>query len=170
MTGAAKRIESIQRPGEKLAGWFGSDAVLVPLPGSAPPVPGGLWVPERLCAELLKPGFGAVVEPVVQRVIAVPKSAYSAPGSRPTVQQNFDSLAVDMRLLPPGPLVLVDDVITKGRTLLAVATRLEQAFPDRTIRAFAAIRYRGFVDDIENRIDPCDGRIIWDGEDARRER
>ncbi len=169
VAGAARRIESLQRPGEALAGWLGTSAILVPAPGSAPRVEGGLWVPERLCLELAALGVGASIEPLAKRQIAVPKSAFSAPGSRPTVERHVESLAIDRRLLPPGPLVIVDDVITKGRTLLAIATRLEQAYPNREIRAFAAIRYLGFVDDIDDRIEPCIGEITWDGSDAHRE-
>jgi hypothetical protein len=169
LNGAARRIELLQRPGEPLAGWFPADAILVPAPGSAPRVSGGLWVPERLSIALHALGVGAGVAPLVRRVTAVPKSAYSAAGSRPTVERHIASLSVDHRILPPGPLVIVDDVITKGRTLLAIATKLELAYPDREIRAFAAMRYRGFVEDIDDRIAPCIGTIIWSGGDSLRE-
>jgi hypothetical protein len=118
LAGAARRIESLQAPGGPLAGWFGADAILVPAPGSAPLVAGGLWVPERFCIELLKHGVGGSVEPLIRRTAAVPKSAYSASGSRPSVERHLASLDVERRILPPGPIVVVDDVITKGRTLL----------------------------------------------------
>lgn len=169
LTGAAERIAQLHTKGSPLEGWISDDAILVPAPGSAPLVQGGLWVPERMCRALIPAGVGGSVATLVTRAKAVPKSAYATVGARPTVAQHIDSLEVGSQLLPPGPLVIVDDVITKGRTLLAVATKLEQAYPDREIRAFAVMRYRGYVEDIDNRIEPCIGAVTWTGDDASRE-
>jgi hypothetical protein len=63
---------------------------------------------------------------------------------------------------------LVDDVVTKGRTMLAAATRVHEAFPSARIDAFAFIRTMGLVEEIEHLIDPCVGEIRWTGEDAQR--
>jgi hypothetical protein len=78
-------------------------------------------------------------------------------------------MEVEPRIIGPGPLVLVDDVITKGRTLIAAAKRLAKIYPDRSITAFALIRYRGFVDEFESRIDPCIGTLTWADTDVIRE-
>jgi len=75
-----------------------------------------------------------------------------------------------MRLpLEPTKFVLVDDVITKGRTILAAAIRLHEAFPNADIRAFALIRTMGFVAKINDNLDPCQGQVRWSAQDARRE-
>lgn len=169
LAGVARRIAQLNRPGQGLSGWFPPDAILVPTPGSAPLLSGGLWVPELICRALRAEGLGADVAPIVSRRVAVPKSAFAAPGSRPSVQRHVDSLNVEDQLMPAGPLLIVDDVITKGRTLLAVASRLRQSYPEREIRGFAVIRYRGFVDEIDDRIDPCTGTITWSDGDAQRE-
>ena len=66
-------------------------------------------------------------------------------------------------------IVLIDDVITKGRTTLAAALRLREAFPAATIRAFALVRTMGFVGDIERLFEPCEGSIHWNGIDAYRD-
>jgi adenine/guanine phosphoribosyltransferase-like PRPP-binding protein len=66
-------------------------------------------------------------------------------------------------------IVMVDDVITKGRTLLAAAIRLYEAFPNADIRAFALVRTMGFVPDVRQPLDPCLGVVRWAAGDARRE-
>jgi hypothetical protein len=63
---------------------------------------------------------------------------------------------------------LVDDVVTKGRTLLAAAARVQEAFPCAEIRAFALIRTMGLTRNVERLVDPCIGEIRWRGGDACR--
>jgi hypothetical protein len=65
--------------------------------------------------------------------------------------------------------VLIDDVITKGRTLLAAAARLRSELPLADIRGFALIRTAGFVHQIKCLEEPCHGVVRWAGGDARRE-
>jgi adenine/guanine phosphoribosyltransferase-like PRPP-binding protein len=85
------------------------------------------------------------------------------------VHQHYDSFAVAPALGPIRRIVLIDDVITKGRTLLAAAARLRAELPYADIRAFALIRTQGFVHRIERLVEPCHGVIRWAGGDARRE-
>ena len=65
-------------------------------------------------------------------------------------------------------MVLIDDVITKGRTLLAAAARLREAFPETEIRAFALLRTMGFIPGVQRLLDPCTGEIRWNAGDAHR--
>lgn len=142
------------------------DVVLVPMPGSAPlppKDPDALWVPRRICEELVKAQFGARWEPLLVRRVAVPKSSTAAQEGRPRtdLQTHYDSLAVSPRLGdPPMRITLVDDFITKGATVLAGASRLAEAFPNAEIRAFALVRtqyggkhvFRAIVDPVYNRV------------------
>jgi hypothetical protein len=57
---------------------------------------------------------------------------------------------------------------TKGRTLLAAASRVQEAFPCAEIRAFALIRTMGLISGIQQLLDPCKGEIRWRGGDAHR--
>ena len=56
----------------------------------------------------------------------------------------------------------------KGRTLLAAATRVHEAFPCAQIRAFALVRTMGLVTGIPRLLDPCKGEIRWRSGDAHR--
>jgi predicted amidophosphoribosyltransferase len=138
--------------------FFGNDVTLVPVPGSAPRVKGGLWVPHMIAKALKDVGLARDVAPILTRVKAVAKSAYSAPADRPNVQTHFDSFAVDVVKPPPPKILLVDDVVTQGCTMLAAARRILAAYPNAEIRAFALFRPMGNVE-IEKMIEPCVGTI-----------
>lgn len=156
--------------GGSFPGFFGPDVTLVPIPGSAPRRDAtALWVAERIAEELRKAGLGGAVWTTVRRTVVVPKSAWAAPGGRPTVAVHVGSLEMIDRVPPTGQLVLVDDVVTKGRTLLAAATVLADALPGVEIRAFAALRTMGLVPDIATYTDPVVGEIVWTGADADRQ-
>lgn len=128
----------------ELSAVLGPDVSLVPAPKSAPLVAGGLWVPKRICDELVKMGLGRETLPLVSRARAVPKAAMAAAGERPTVQTHFESFRLDTSLVPPlAPpprITVVDDVITRGATTLAVASLIVAHFPGSEVRVFAAVR------------------------------
>lgn len=137
-------------------------AVLIPMPRSAPfppKQPNVLWVPRRICESLVAQGLGASVLPCVERVAQVPKSAFARPGERPTVQAHLDSMRVTATLEPPERIVLVDDVVTKGATLLAAASVVRHAFPEADVACFALIRTLGLQPEIERIVDPIVGVI-----------
>jgi hypothetical protein len=56
---------------------------------------------------------------------------------------------------------------TKGRTLLAAANRVHEAYPRSQIRAFALLRTMGFSG-VQQLLDPCKGEISWKAGDAHR--
>lgn len=99
---------------------------------------------------------------------AVPRSAAAKPCERPTVHRHYVSMAVERAGPVLDQVLLVDDVITKGRTLLAAASRLQTAFPAARIRAFALLRTRGLDPEVERLLDPCLGEIRWRAGDAQR--
>jgi adenine/guanine phosphoribosyltransferase-like PRPP-binding protein len=148
---------------------FARDAVLVPVPGS---VAAGTaqWAAWQLAMAFQQLGLAQGVWVGLERQFPVRKSATALPGERPTVWQHYASLTVGPIPKPhPQKVVLVDDVITKGRTLLAAAARLGGELPHADITAFALIRTLGFVNRIKCLLTPCEGFVYWTGRDARRE-
>ncbi len=133
-----------------LADFLAADVVLVPAPGSAPLPPrrrGTPWVSRRICEELRAAGFGSRVDTLLVRRLAVAKSAFARRGARPGVVEHYESFAVAaLQGEPPARITLIDDVITKGATLLAGASRLAEAFPAAQVRAFALVRTQYPVD------------------------
>lgn len=162
---------------------FGDRVLLIPVPGSSP-VRGLDWIGERLAWCLQQLGLAADVWPVLRRRYAVRKSSFAAAGERPSVLEHYASFAVERDFwggLPMGrrsavrapretrlQLTLVDDVITRGRTLLAAAGRLREAFPGAEIRAFALLRTLASDETLRQVLDPCEGEVRWVSGDARR--
>jgi len=152
----------------QLSALFSPDAVLVPVPGSACSGEGP-WVASRLALALSEVGFALPIWMGLRRRYAVTKSATAPSAGRPTVYQHYDSFAAEAPANTVHRLVLIDDVITKGRTLLAAAARLGSELPLADIRGFALIRTVGFVHQIKRLEDSCHGVVRWAGGDARRE-
>ncbi len=151
-----------------LAGFFGPSDLLVPVPGSTPHIAGASWAAGHLAIALLNQGLGAAAWPGLHRVRAVRKSATCAPGERPTVGAHYRSFDVERPSIPPQRVLLIDDVVTRGRTLLAAASRVHEAFPRAHIRAFALVRTMGLNAGVERLLDPCRGEIRWQAGDAHR--
>lgn len=122
-------------------GVLGEDAVLVPMPRSSPLKEGAIW-PTRLLADALVDGsMGKRVLPLLDRTKAVPKSSTCPVGQRPTARDHFDSIEVKQLLPPEGKrLVVVDDVISRGSTMLAAVSRLVRAYPEVAVSGFAFVR------------------------------
>jgi hypothetical protein len=142
--------------------------VLVPVPGSEASA-GAPWAALQLAIALREAGLARHVWPALQRRTPVRKSATSPSGERPTVHEHYESFTVAAAEVPCLRFVLVDDVVTKGRTLLAAAARLQVALPNAHIRAFALIRTQGFAPRLDSLFEPCHGVIRWFADDARRE-
>jgi hypothetical protein len=165
---ATELLKGLVERGE-LPGFFGPDVGLVPAPRSAPPVEGGLWPAELFARRFAAAGLGKDVYRYLVRREAVPKSAYAAPGERPSVQRHYETIDVHGELIAPTRLLVVDDVITCGRTLLACVRRLQEALPACEVRCFALVRTKGLQPEVERTLEPCIGRIFWRGTDADRE-
>lgn len=124
-----------------------------------------------LCEAMQKAGLGGSVEEFLVRRHVVKQSRYADRDERPTAQVHYDSFVDSSEgLLEPTRLVLVDDVVSRGRTLLAGASRLGEAFPGAELRAFAAFRTKGFEEVDVIRL-PFVGEIFQtsDGDANRRD-
>jgi predicted amidophosphoribosyltransferase len=163
----AVRVRQQMLSASVLAGFFLSGDVLVPVPRSAPKA-GGTWAAAALAQALVQEGVGSATWPGLRRISAVNKSATSARGSRPSVARHYDSFRLEPQKFRPPGVVIIDDVITKGRTLLAAAARVREAFPDAEVRAFALLRTLGLISDLHSLLEPCRGQVRWMDGDALR--
>lgn len=159
--GIAKAVDELRKRLDKtpLAEVLGPEVSLVPAPRSAPLVQGALWPAQRISEELVRQGLGKEILPCIRRVTAVSKSAYAGWGQRPTPQEHFESMAAERVLARPARVTVVDDFVTKGATLLAVASHAQHLFPEAEVLAFAMVRTMGLVPEIERIVDPCVGVI-----------
>lgn len=158
-------------PAELVTRFLAPNVVLVPTPRRAPMhSKDALWPAKLLALALVRGGLGADVLPCLTRTKAVPKSATAAPGERPEAARHHESLRVDSNLLErPRRITIVDDFVTKGATLLAAASRVQEAFPEAEVRAFALVRTKGLVADIESISEPCEGLITRVGDHVDRQ-
>ena len=163
------RVRQLEREAGIFAGLFGEDVVLVPVPGCRPERPASPWAAGQLATLMQEAGLGGYVWRGLRRIRAVPKSASAPAWHRPCVHQHYTSVSVAADLPAAGKFVIVDDVISKGRTLLGAAQRLREALPGAHIQAFALLRTMSLVADIGQLVEPCRGEIRWQAFDALRD-
>jgi len=143
-----------------IAAFFDPNDLLVPVPGCRAGCPVAQSVTRQLAERLVASGAGAAVWCGLARVRAVVKSATAACGRRPSLHTQWASLRVVERapVHAPAQFLLIDDVVTRGTTLLAAAMRLREAYPHAPIRGFALLRTLGGTE-IERLWLPCRGLI-----------
>jgi predicted amidophosphoribosyltransferase len=102
---------------------FEPNLTVVPTPSSSLKQPNSLWPANNIALALGKQ-FNYSVEEHLIRTIPLPKSATSSASSRSTALQHFNSLSVQPLLTKPKSILLVDDVVTRGATLLGAANTI----------------------------------------------
>jgi hypothetical protein len=153
-----------------LASSIDGSATLVPAPRSSPQKdPKALWPARRICQSLRAEGCAAAVLPCLKRIQSVTKSATAGSGQRPDPDAHYASLEVEKQgiLVPPMSITVVDDVITRGSTFLAMYQRLAQAFPQAEIRCFAVVRTMSGVE-VDQIMSPIEVIISFDGLNLQR--
>jgi predicted amidophosphoribosyltransferase len=135
-------------------------------------VKGALWPSKEICDELVGHGLAMKSAALLERVTAVPKSSTSAIGERPKPLDHIRSMAVvkqqELELRKITRITIVDDVITRGATLLAAASILQHHFPEAVIRIFAVVRTKSYEPEVGSILDPVLGDVSLNGVDADR--
>jgi len=141
---------------------FHGDVVLVPVPRSAPMRKGSLWPPFLLAEEMQKVGLGRV-STLLERVEKVNPSSLSRAKDRPGPIKHFESIRLRRsKVSDVKNVILVDDLVTRGHTFMGCAWRIEEAYPEASIHAFAAIRTVSNPDEFRGLFDPVElGTIIY---------
>jgi hypothetical protein len=150
------------------ANYFTNKPILVPTPSSSLMKRDTLWVPQRLAKAMVNRGFGQSVVECLDRVTAVRKAATSLASDRPKAAEHYSTMAVQKELSEPNEILLIDDVVTRGATLLGAANKLADAFPNTKIRAFAAMRTISPPSTFHAIHDPCVGTINLSGTETFR--
>jgi hypothetical protein len=132
------------------------NSTLIPIPRSAPLLSlDSVWPSLNICQALLQNGFGREIITPLVRVSTVRKAAYCrSSDERPTVSTHYQSMNCNLNGMLVGILteiVLVDDVITQGRTSYASYLRVAQSLGSEIpIKIFACFRSNTF-----GQIDNC---------------
>jgi hypothetical protein len=155
----ARRLrEELGREAVALASLFDRTWVAVPVPRSSLTRDDALWPADRIATALLGEGIVRSTQPILRRAVPVLKSATAESKDRPTAARHYASMTVALsdssaahaesalpavicaELGPCPKLLLVDDVITRGATMLAASSVLLDAIPDAIVMAFAVVR------------------------------
>jgi len=139
--------------------FFNENTILVPTPNSSLRKSDSLWVPQRLARALVKEGLGKDSVECLSRITPIRKAATSPASERPKAEEHYDTMGIVKTLDEPNEILLVDDVVTRGATLLGAANKLADSFPNANIRAFAAMRTITNPNEFDKIIDPCTGII-----------
>ena len=160
----AKKVERLP-----LYDFFRNKPVLVPMPSSSLQRPGSLWVPRCISSALVRNGLGIRVVECLARVRAVQKSSRSLPEERPRATNHYNTLGVET-VHGAGEILIIDDVITRGASMMGAANRLADAFPDAKIRGFAITRTVSRSEEFRSIEDPQIGsiRLEANGETCRK--
>lgn len=121
---------------------FSKNAAIIPLPGHAPRRDAdAVWPVQRFAQEIAS-NLSAHVIPALERIKLVPKSAIASPGERPDPPDHYASIKLNLPKLPSSvkAITLVDDVVTRGSTFVAMYAALRECLPDIPIYCFALVR------------------------------
>ena len=149
--------------------FLGSETTLVPMPGHAPlRFKASSWPARELCEELVGVGLGGQWLPLLERVSRVNKAAFSPPDQRPTTSDHLASFRATPQLGVGESITVLDDVITRGATILAAVQTLRVAFPGARVRGFALVRTMS-DQGLTSVVDPVEGivRAVGNGTERR---
>lgn len=139
--------------------YFGSDVTLVPMPGSGLFLEGAIRPPLIISQCILNDAHAGVICDVIRRSKPVRKSSnYYTSDTRPLIHEHLASITVNPDLSVTKRILLIDDVLTLGRTALACKTILEKAYPDADIKSLALLRTS--LSEIDSLYHPENGEII----------
>ena len=126
------------------------------MPRAAPIRKGYLWPSLEIAEKMQSLGLGRVFT-LLERKEKVNQSSASPPMQRPKPTKHFQTLSIIEKILDADFVTLVDDVVTRGHTFMGCAWKIEEAYPNVGIHAFAAIRtisnpeeFKGFYDPVES--------------------
>jgi len=150
------------------ANFFKENTILVPTPNSSLRKSDSLWVPQRLTRALVNAGLGKDFVECLSRITPIRKASTSPSSERPKAEEHYETMGISKTLDEHDEILLVDDIVTRGATMLGAANKLADEFPNANIRVFAAMRTITNPNEFAHIIDPCAGTIeLVNGETFR---
>lgn len=141
---------------------FGDEALLIPVPRSTPILKDGSWPSLTIAVKLRSHGLGGAVEPILVRERAVsPSHLATTAKERTSVDEHRRSLSISGLLTQPTKIILVDDVVTQGRTMCACALELAAKYQNAQIVMFALLRSASFDNGHEKLLAYCAGDVTF---------
>jgi hypothetical protein len=124
------------------------NAILIPIPKSAPLVANAVWPALNIANYLVASNIGKAVEIKIFRHQPVqPSHLCASSADRPTVKIHKESMRLGgAGIFNPEHIVLVDDVLTAGRTATACRLLLESQYPNIQINVFTPMVTESFND------------------------
>lgn len=144
--------------------YFGEGVFLVPAPSHSKHSPrlDSLSNVRNIVIALEKEKLGVAFD-CIERTETVTKSATASSDQRPNVHIHYESIRVKRSIHNPSEIVVVDDIVTTGSTLLACTNRLHEVYPEARIRVFAIMRSMSPPSSFVDFKQPCVGKIRFDG-------
>lgn len=156
--------------------FVGSQTVLVPVPRSSPlKFANSAWPARWICEKIVKPVVakrfqGTKIVPLLIRTQPV-TPARTGKSAQRRVSDHYRTIAIDQDLLKRYfgngskryTVVLVDDIITSGNTVMACAWRIKEDVPNVDIRAFAMFRTISSYESsqVEQLVEPVVGKVKY---------
>lgn len=156
----AKALKILMAEKDVFTEFFGEDVVLVPAPRSSLIQKNALWPSFQIAKALEDEGFG-IVKPILKRITPIPRSSMVPPEQRPSPTDHYESMNAKKSELLSQKFLLVDDIVTRGHTFMGSAWRLQDAFPNAEIKAFAAMRTVSNESEFNGLVDPVVGQITY---------
>lgn len=144
-----------------LKDFLSDDSVLVPAPNSHLYREDSLWTAREICKVLLQGLLAKEVITCIKRTSPIRRSSqYKTAQERPSVTEHISSLTVDNLAICPREIIIVDDVLTLGRTTVACAIKFKEICPNTDIKILAISRTKN-LEPFINSLNPEQGTINY---------
>jgi predicted amidophosphoribosyltransferase len=108
---------------------------------------------------MVRLGLAADSQPLLVRERRVTKSSAAGASDRPLPKEHLDSMSCRPMLVARRKILVIDDVVTRGATLLACTSLLAERFPEAEVRAFALVRAMTNPSEFDGMLAPAIGSI-----------
>ncbi|UII21580.1 hypothetical protein [Fulvivirga ligni] len=125
-------------------GFLGPNTTLIPIPRSTPLLNGGIWPAKIIADELVKNNLANTSIEIIQRTKRISaSSSRSSAKDRSEVHEHRASLQISPEIIHTNNIILVDDVVTLGRTSYACFLDLQKYYSGQNIMLFSVFVTKG---------------------------